>query len=538
MDSLDAVVRAYDFGGYGDIAGALRVVDYLNRLDIRTGILPTSDGAVDKLRVLDPGLSHVTYEIPRGALLLDIAGHYSDSRVETKEDIPHVFVEDMDNQGDRSGAVPVYVKSGLKSVVVTSRKHSVHESMFGIFANPMFYRPLNEGELIGRRNRDPLELMMERVSSSSNAYRHLSRASHIAVAHFFPSMNPGRFLEEPYILALQLASVNNTEPYALGVFFDESFIAKLKVTMDMRFNFVNRDGTVEINDKSYPTIVALGPTPQIEASALFLASTMPPVATGDLSLSDQLYFNLAMNRQGFFYNCPVWKKHSEKALEEMLGKYSPEALEIFSSKDIEKIAGVLSNPSEARQYADGMRNALQREIESRFGADALQVNSPYPGYALPPGRPFLFQDVTATVVQALLDSRELRELVEESRAEQGRRARGTSSYANALQNVTPTPVQEIPTPMQTQSLEELLLKQLGIHTPIPPPALTSSLSKIMEEYKAQTPTLEPIINYSEIYLKKPELNSSIKPIDILSNEFNNLEHIKKIYSFSKSPAII
>jgi len=82
------VVRAYDLGGFGDIAGALRVTDYLSKLGNNVGIRPMSNSAKQKIDLLAPNYPHITNQ-DEAELIVDVAGHYNDSRLKNELVIPY-----------------------------------------------------------------------------------------------------------------------------------------------------------------------------------------------------------------------------------------------------------------------------------------------------------------------------------------------------------------------------------------------------------------------------------------------------------------
>ena len=101
-------VRAYDRGGFGDIAGAMRVASHLNRGGLPTFIKPTSQSAFQKLKILESD-SPVRF-ISDGRIKVDVAGHYNDAKGVS---IPHQYSEDMDHEANRRNIVPLYIKSGI-----------------------------------------------------------------------------------------------------------------------------------------------------------------------------------------------------------------------------------------------------------------------------------------------------------------------------------------------------------------------------------------------------------------------------------------
>src|SRR3989338_741541 len=112
---FSTLVRAYDLGGFGDIAGAMRVASYFQRTGIHTCLDPKSESARKKLTILSPDVAQngLISETKGPVVQVDIAGHYRDSRNHSNGDVPHHFTEDMDNPQSRRMVVPIYLKTGL-----------------------------------------------------------------------------------------------------------------------------------------------------------------------------------------------------------------------------------------------------------------------------------------------------------------------------------------------------------------------------------------------------------------------------------------
>jgi hypothetical protein len=53
----EVIVRAYDLGGFGDVAGAMRMASYLSRQGFRTKIKSFSPSALSKLQILNPDVT-------------------------------------------------------------------------------------------------------------------------------------------------------------------------------------------------------------------------------------------------------------------------------------------------------------------------------------------------------------------------------------------------------------------------------------------------------------------------------------------------
>jgi len=411
MTKKDVIVRAYDLGGFGDIAGALRVTDYLARQGKSVGVLPIGDSARTKLNVLAPNYSHAIKDGVSSDLVVDVAGHYGDSRVGFSIPVPHLFIEDMDNSPDRQSKVPLYIKTGLVNKGVSDDVKSC-----GVPTNPLFYRPFSEEEIPARKDLDPLELMVQQLFRRNSVDRcsvflnkivcaALDGVSKIGFAYYRPDVNTC-ILVEAYIRTLKSVAKDSTgERFAVGLFLSPDKEAQVIQSVEnQELNCVSHQHTV-IKDPNFLTLVLLGPTPQLETSKMFLSATIPPQVTGDLSLSDALYFLIARDGQGFFYDCPNWKKPTRDELEKLIGN---DVARIFRY-DCQDVRKVFSDQKSMDEYRKNMRVALEAEIRKRFGAINLVDGR------IQYGTPFLFQDAAGLSIDALINNKELRARVENTR---------------------------------------------------------------------------------------------------------------------------
>ncbi len=408
-------VRAYDLGGFGDIAGALRVASHLKKHGFDVGINPSSGSALSKLHILVPD---VPISSGKAQIHVDVAGHYRNGRLNPNSRVPHIYSEDMDHLGDRSRIVPIYIKSGLRKV-----RQQVPFELRGVNLNPMFYRPLREWELPKPRERDVRSMIAESMfprNHSLNAQKRiklekiLESADRIGFAHINPEVTA--FFTHPFMEALDEASRNYEGRFVLGLFFGENLEKKIANDAYARgYNVVTRQGGYLAGDSRKPVLLFLGPQSQMTTTSLFLSSTMPNLVTGDLSLSDGLYSLVAMGGQGFFYDSPIWKVPTQMELIRIFGDYSEELGQTFSAgshggKHASQIgrplaASVLGNPKLAEDYRRNMRQAVVDEITKRFGPMAFEQTDS--GLYVPRGAPFLFQDTTENVVRALSENPEL-----------------------------------------------------------------------------------------------------------------------------------
>lgn len=415
----DVEIRAWDLGGFGDIAGAMRTASHIQSGGLVTRLVSTSPSAADKLGILAPDVPVARQSTD--VLQIDVAGHYHDSRTnQDPKKVPHIFSEDMDNPSDRASVVPVYIKSGL-----VPKGSPIGIEVEGQPGNPMFYRPFREWDLPRPGQVDVRGLIMEAAGNLSPAglERILGQTDNIAFSHFKPHMSAEEFLNSPYVRALKEAAENFDGNFALGLFFNGNLEEQVAVhALSEGYSMIMSDGTVFEGEHGRPALVFLGPQPQLMTTSLFVSATMPNIVTGDLSLSDSLYALVAMGGQGFFYDCPSWKQPTYNELRRML---PDDAAQIFaagsmgdfhngSPQHIETVAMTLADPSTSERYTESMRSAVTDEIESRFGPMEIDPEAE-DGFYVQRGAPYLFQDAAEKVMYALANSPESLARVEATR---------------------------------------------------------------------------------------------------------------------------
>jgi hypothetical protein len=429
----DVEVRAYDLGGFGDIAGALRVASHLARQGKSVVVRPTTRSAAEKLTILGPDVPASTDA--RGRIKIDVAGHYLDNRTHKNNDVPHQFSEDMDNWGDRSKIVPLYLKSGMAAM---------GQQKNGQPMNPMFYRPLREWDLPKPGERDVREMLRAIFRPKDSVWNQITQfittagtvkpipageleqvlgADRIGFAHIAP-YDPTSFFNHSYLRAVTVAAAHYDARFSVGLFLGKEMErAIIPQAIARGFGAYTRDGTHWSPQPHKPSLLFLGPQPQMVTTSLFLSADMPNLVTGDLSLSDGLYGVLAMDGPGFFYDTPGWKIPTLQAIANILAAHNPETADVFtlgsitlSEEEIKKeqeraqsaweiAVSTFGDPHNAEIYRTMIRESLQRVIIERFGKTALQEGSD--GFYLAPGAPFLIQDATANVVRALDEEPEL-----------------------------------------------------------------------------------------------------------------------------------
>lgn len=427
------VVRAYDLGGFGDIAGAMRVASFLQRTGIDTRIKAKSKSALEKLQILNPDVEFSLNGDGKnnGTIQVDVAGHYRDDRNPFNGDIPHHFTEDMDNPSNRRKVVPIYLKTGL-----TNNPTQIPVQL-NVQSNPMFYRPFREWDLPKPGERDVRKQIIQAIQKIGRIQRLfginklkglervLQETERIGFAHLSPqiqNLHPAEILEHPYFYAVHAAKLNYGHTFGIGLFSHPSLEARLsRVALQKHWNVVSRNGEVLKFDPDIPTLIFLGQQPQMTTTGLFLSSNIPNLVTGDLSLSDALYGLIAMEGQGFFYETPDWKMPTFQELARILGRSNRELANIYfaGSNDMnasrweispdlrnrfnqirESLTKIFGDEKLTQAYTHDMREAVRGEIKRRFGDVPVELTGQN-GFYIPPGAPYLLQDATAKVVETL-----------------------------------------------------------------------------------------------------------------------------------------
>ncbi len=172
---------------------------------------------------------------------------------------------------------------------------------------------------------------------------------------------------------------------------------------------------------------------------------MPNLVTGDLSLSDAIYSLIAMEGQGFYYDCPIWKIPTMNALIEILNNTSKDLANVFirgsysgeidhnnievADHTFKKALNTFIMHQDAEIYRKSMRTALVKEIVKRFGYFEVYDNGFPDGLYIKRGAPFLFQDATESVIAKLYENPDLFAEIEKTRREL---AAGKSTISNYI----------------------------------------------------------------------------------------------------------
>lgn len=429
---MNTTVRAYDLGGFGDVAGAMRVASHLQKIGTKAKILPVTTSVAQKLAILGPDVETTDEKSP--SIQIDVAGYYQDSRNSSRVPIPHHFTEDMDNFGERRMNVPLYMKSGLEQKVdELPRGISTH-------GNPMFYRPYREWEipvgvdarelLIKTKKKSKIQKILSRRTSFE---KHVEGIRNIGFAHT-SFTNPKHFFAHPYFQSIILASGCSDDTYGIGLFVPESLEQQMAnygeqfaKHIGINIGMVRSDGTS--TGLHNFNIVFLGPQSQLTTTGLFVNSDLPNLVTGDLTLSDAMYALLAMDGQGFFYETPNWKFPTHKELVRIISNTDSQSALVYQALSnhiiypdgnlqppaflIEAALALMSRPETRRNYQQMQRDALVQEIRKRFD---YEVNITDGDFRIPQGAPFLIQDATAKVVETLRDNPEVLREVEGARS--------------------------------------------------------------------------------------------------------------------------
>lgn len=407
--NYDVCINVYDAGGFGDVAAALRIASHMQRNGIKVYLKPMYK-ADKKLRILN---ADVPINIPKvkAKLFVDASGYGGDS--ERGEMIPDLFIQVMDTGSDEIPAAPAFLRTGLKRV---------YSGLLGKeMESPMFYRPFREYELPKTSERQAKFLILNAISNKNlgldkkTLKRSLINLDRIGFAHFNPTLTVSGFFNSGYVLALEEAARRGSS-IGLGVFFSGY---KGSVIMQYAgkkgYTIISNDGKIYYGKKQKPTLIFLGPQTQLMTASLFLSSTMPNLVTGDLSLSDAIYFLCFIGGGGFYYDAPKWKRQTFDEMLRIFGKFQNNLkcqFQIGSSYINPKIAGQyadefsqvvksLANPSEGSIFRASMRNAFMQEISLRFG-NGFFVNELNDGLYVPSGAPFLVQDAAERVVRNIV----------------------------------------------------------------------------------------------------------------------------------------
>jgi hypothetical protein len=444
MTNPEIRVRAYDLGGFGDIAGAMRVASYLQKLGIPTDIQAKSASALAKLGLLQPDVRFSLNGSNQGTVLIDVAGHYKDSRVDENHDVPHHYSEDMDNPQDRRKIVPIYMKSGLK----TAERVPVRFNLG--MENPMFYRPYREWELPKPGIRDLRKLIFETLTGKnpgesvfSSIKKYFSRESlrlehvldeidHIGFAHLSPQISqyPDVLLDHPYFSTVHKAHLNSSGTYGIGMFVPANLEEFISIFAHNRYwNVIRSSGLFMKFNKDLPTIIFLGPQQQMTTSSLFVSSDIPNLVTGDLSLSDAIYSLIAMDGKGFFYESPSWKLPTLYEMARIFNEHASNLGFVNAAggnfinyhdplvKDLVEndLVDIMTSKTHQELFTGLMREAFRTEIRRRFGDVPVSSQENPDGLYIPAGAPYLFQDATANVVNRLRNDPESLRDVEQTR---------------------------------------------------------------------------------------------------------------------------
>lgn len=530
----DVQIRAWDLGGFGDIAGAMRTASHVQRGGMNAAIVPTSEGARKKLDILLPDVS-VSTQLTDG-LQVDVAGHYFDNRTDMdRRLVPHLYAEDMDNPSNRGDIVPIYLKTGLRPV-----GRQVKIELGGANQNPMFYRPFREWELPELGRRDFRKLVTDAMYGDGRQQRNLGklvrslgisnpfsglqrvleRADEMAFGHFQPGISVEYFFNHPYVRSLALAATSYDRNFTLGLFFGKELENMIGIRAYREgYTIVQSNGEVVKGKPHKPTLVFLGQQPQMTTTSLFLSATMPNIVTGDLSLSDALYGLVAMDGPAFVYDCPRWKVPTFEEMRRILREKDTQTTDtIFTigstlfqgEDDLEFIesdgAHCKINDLRVRLFGDRrwrdayttrMRNAIRAEIMERFGPVPYYSGKDSEGLYIPRGAPFLFQDAVEGVLHTLADNPDIRAEVESARKRLGERA-FVGVAADVMTPAKPMSIDVIYKPFKEKSGKDY--------------SYSSPYIELPENYEPNHNYELDILNFSEIY----------KPIKFKHSPENNI----------------
>ncbi|GEM_PF-4915876 len=446
----EVVVRAYNLGGYGDMAAAMRVASHLQHSGIRTAILATSPDVFRVLQILSPDVPVITQGT--SALQIDVSACYRDSGSWKRIGPPHLFVEELDwNQENRKDHAPLYLKTGLADL--GSQRDD--ELLQGEIRNPMFYRPFREWELPEPGNRHARQLILESMRKTADNLRDLAailgETDYISFARFRPNITAEQALSSEYITAIGRTANSSCSSYAVGIFAPQTLEDRMaEQAISQSYTVVKSDGKARRASGKRLALIFLGPQTQLTTTSLFLSADVPNLVTGHCSLSDAIYGLIAMDGPGFFYDCDSWETHTFRALTRILEAHSdPQdacpatcfiegssawiedykdslrtdgrkvlAHGVFSTAQLHNLAyagHVFSSRQEANTYRAKMKAAFAAEINHRFGQVPITGEKDTEGLYVPRGTPFLIQDAAERVVRALIERPQILKQYEESR---------------------------------------------------------------------------------------------------------------------------
>lgn len=404
-------VRVYDLGGYGDVAAAARMASHLAHNGHDVSLVPSHPQVSYKLNVLKPDVPVRAYRL--GAIIVDGYGSHLNT---ITQDRPHIFFGDYGFDRKPKSSVPIYVRAGLWTVQSTNDEPE----------QPMFFRPYREWDILKPKDIDVKKFVMDSMFSVDQNSRKmieaksslegiLDQSGRIAFAHFHPGITATEFFNRPYVRLLEYAAQHFETGFLLGLFLDDKTKTEIaKEAYERNYTVVDNTGLVVAGLGDKPTLLFLGPQSQSTVTQLLMSSTMPNIVTGDKTLSDAAYGLITINGQGFFYDCPEWLEPTMKALKDAIGRVSPFVAGVFEAGSTQPrtnplqyidhqdfAVNVLGNPKLSEFYRKQLKEAMQKEIEARFGTSALKKRKGANGFHIPNGAPFLVQDVVEDEIKRL-----------------------------------------------------------------------------------------------------------------------------------------
>ncbi|MBI2574359.1 hypothetical protein HYV82_00560 [Candidatus Woesearchaeota archaeon] len=430
----EAVVRAYCMGGWGDVAAALRIASHLQHSGLQTLIWAPSEEPRRILSLMAPDVVVVAHTDRNNGTHIDVSCPYTDDPNLTSLGPPHVFSEELDWGGKpRNRIAPVYLRTGLQTIAQADGIGDFPQS-------PMFYRPYREWELPEPEKRAARDLLINSMHTSQSRLSGLEgilgRTDRIAFARFNPYASAEHVMNSRYMQAVRMAAGHYDTNFAVGILcgneLEQHIIAH---PLGRSFSIVRSDGEVIGYAPRKPAIIFPGPQPQLTATSMFLSADMPNLVTGHASLSDGIYGLIAMEGQGFFYDCAHWEIITFRETIRILQNHDDAAASSFTTGSttwedtvarngaentrnefIGNVAAILAAKHSSSSYAGKMRDAFAAEIQRRYGFSIGRTDKGDNGLYVQRA-PFLIQDAVETIIRTLLaDHTILKALEEERRA--------------------------------------------------------------------------------------------------------------------------
>ncbi|MBI3052025.1 hypothetical protein HYY74_06250 [Candidatus Woesearchaeota archaeon] len=405
------VIRAYDFRGYGDVGAAIRIGQHLKDEGYSVLLSANQSSVIPKARFLGSSLPMV--DGPAEGLQVDVIGTILTADSDYLRSPPHMFISEMAvGWNPKSLKVPV----------------AIMPKLIGDSSQPMFYRPQEENLLPRYRQVDVNELLLWQMGKEHDVAgleKLLSDSERVGFGYFpFTEYSEASdFFKHPYVKALEMAACKSR--LTLCLFSNPDMERRLTNRAIGFYGVVSSSGKFTKGKPGTPSLVFIGGVPQLIAGALFMKANMPNLVTGDLSLSDSLYFLLAHEGPGFFYDSAIHKYGNELDLVQLFS--SDEAVRtafiggsgitthhyrqyLTTCQTNEEVLNAAAAAFTDDAYPRRLSAALKSEIARRYKLADVEV-------ALAGGSPVFIQDAVEKAVRELLEDPLKLQEVESMRSE-------------------------------------------------------------------------------------------------------------------------